>query len=197
MPLIEDQDYYLDNGRIVFTSSYHIKRGHCCGNNCRHCPYTKPPVKGTTTLEHMKRALYLDDVRTPTTPLPGYEPWEVVRNYDEFVAWITANGIPDMISFDHDLAEEHMNDYYEQVAQQGFQHPSYDLFQEKTGLNCADWLITYCQDNNVPPKKCCVHSHNPVGAANIQSLINGYKKHIGHEQDCFMMRHPFTVNNKT
>ena len=31
--------YYLENGRVVFTEQYHINRGHCCGNNCRHCPY--------------------------------------------------------------------------------------------------------------------------------------------------------------
>jgi hypothetical protein len=33
-------DYYLDeNGNVVFTSRYHLKRGVCCDNACRHCPY--------------------------------------------------------------------------------------------------------------------------------------------------------------
>ncbi len=33
-------DYYYDSlGRVVFTASYHLKRGFCCGNGCRHCPY--------------------------------------------------------------------------------------------------------------------------------------------------------------
>lgn len=141
----------------------------------------------------LRRSLYLDDQRTPTTTIPGYEPWYVVRNYDEFVAWITEHGIPDLISFDHDLAPEHMEDYYQQIAQQGYQSPSYDQFKEMTGLNCADWLITYCQQNNVALKSVCVHSHNPVGAANIQSLINGFKKHMGWEQDCYLGRHPFTT----
>lgn len=141
----------------------------------------------------MKKALYLDDVRTPTETMPGYEPWYVVRNYNEFTTWITENGVPDMISFDHDLADEHMDDYYQQISQQGYQHPNYELFTEKTGLNCADWLISYCQDNKTSLKKCCVHSHNPVGAANIQSMLNGFKKHMGQEQDCFTMRHPFKV----
>jgi len=39
-PLIEGEDFYLDElGRMVFTEVYHLKRGFCCGNGCRHCPY--------------------------------------------------------------------------------------------------------------------------------------------------------------
>ena len=37
--LVEDIDYYLDDGNVVFTEWYHLKRGECCGNRCRHCPY--------------------------------------------------------------------------------------------------------------------------------------------------------------
>lgn len=37
--LIEDLDYYIENGNYVFTTWFHLKRGTCCGNNCRHCPY--------------------------------------------------------------------------------------------------------------------------------------------------------------
>jgi hypothetical protein len=34
------EDYYLDeNGNIVFTAVYHLKRGTCCGSGCRHCPF--------------------------------------------------------------------------------------------------------------------------------------------------------------
>jgi hypothetical protein len=32
-------DYYFENGFLVFTETYHLKRGHCCKNACRHCPY--------------------------------------------------------------------------------------------------------------------------------------------------------------
>jgi hypothetical protein len=24
---------------IVFTEQYHLEKGYCCGNGCRHCPY--------------------------------------------------------------------------------------------------------------------------------------------------------------
>ena len=141
----------------------------------------------------MKTALYLDDVRTPTETIPGYHPWNVVRNYDEFTKWITENGIPDLVSFDHDLGEEHMNDYYNQVATQGFQNPNYDSYNEKTGLHCAGWLVDFCQETKQSLKGCCVHSHNPIGAKNIQTLINGFKKHMEEPEDCYLGRHPFTV----
>ncbi len=65
--------------------------------------------------------------------------------------------------------------------------------QEKTGRDCAHWLVGYCQDNNVPLKLVSVHSHNPVGTSNIQSLTNGFKQHTGAIEDCFIMRHPFKV----
>lgn len=32
-------DFYFENGLMVFTASYHLKRGYCCNNGCRHCPY--------------------------------------------------------------------------------------------------------------------------------------------------------------
>ncbi|HEY5751415.1 MAG TPA: DUF5522 domain-containing protein [Chryseolinea sp.] len=31
--------YYMENGFVVFTEAYHLKRGYCCKNGCRHCPY--------------------------------------------------------------------------------------------------------------------------------------------------------------
>lgn len=34
-------DYYFDErGLLVYTDSYHLKRGYCCRSGCRHCPYT-------------------------------------------------------------------------------------------------------------------------------------------------------------
>jgi len=33
-------DYYLnDKGFMVFTAAYLKKRGYCCQNGCKHCPY--------------------------------------------------------------------------------------------------------------------------------------------------------------
>jgi hypothetical protein len=36
----EKEDYYLTpEGYIVFTEKYHLKRGYCCKNRCKHCPW--------------------------------------------------------------------------------------------------------------------------------------------------------------
>jgi len=37
--LTENIDYYIEAGRYVFSAWYHLKRGSCCGNGCRHCPF--------------------------------------------------------------------------------------------------------------------------------------------------------------
>lgn len=34
-----NKDYYMENGLLVMTETYHLKRGFCCGSKCRHCPY--------------------------------------------------------------------------------------------------------------------------------------------------------------
>jgi len=37
--LADDDYYYTPEGYVVFTAVYHTKRGYCCKNGCRHCPY--------------------------------------------------------------------------------------------------------------------------------------------------------------
>lgn len=39
-------DWYFENGLLVYTAAYHLKRGHCCGSGCRHCPYDPLHVEG-------------------------------------------------------------------------------------------------------------------------------------------------------
>ncbi|TDR32163.1 DUF5522 domain-containing protein [Hydromonas duriensis] len=39
LPLIEGLDYTVDEGLLIFSRWHHLKRGTCCGNGCRHCPY--------------------------------------------------------------------------------------------------------------------------------------------------------------
>ena len=39
--LVEGVDYYInEQGYRVFTESYLLKRNFCCGNGCKHCPYS-------------------------------------------------------------------------------------------------------------------------------------------------------------
>lgn len=44
-PLIEGLDYEVENGLWVFSRWFHLKRGTCCGNQCRNCPYGYVNVK--------------------------------------------------------------------------------------------------------------------------------------------------------
>jgi len=37
--LLEYIDYTIEYGEFVYSKWYHLKRGTCCGNSCRHCPY--------------------------------------------------------------------------------------------------------------------------------------------------------------
>lgn len=39
--LVENEDYYLDHGLMVLTARYHLRRGYCCEQGCRHCPYAE------------------------------------------------------------------------------------------------------------------------------------------------------------
>ncbi len=41
--------YYLEDGKVVFTKKYHLERGYCCGNRCRHCPFDPQHKKGAKT----------------------------------------------------------------------------------------------------------------------------------------------------
>ena len=38
--LVEGEDYYFnEDGFIVLTEKYHLEKGFCCGNGCKHCPF--------------------------------------------------------------------------------------------------------------------------------------------------------------
>ncbi|HFC00992.1 MAG TPA: hypothetical protein ENJ53_09335 [Phaeodactylibacter sp.] len=37
--LVEGLHYYIEDGLFVFTEFYHMLRGHCCENDCRHCAF--------------------------------------------------------------------------------------------------------------------------------------------------------------
>jgi len=41
---LTEEDYYIsEEGYIVFTEAYHLKRGYCCKSKCKHCPYGYNP----------------------------------------------------------------------------------------------------------------------------------------------------------
>lgn len=46
-PQLEPDDfYYSSEGYIIFTAKYLLKRGYCCKNGCKHCPYGYDKGKG-------------------------------------------------------------------------------------------------------------------------------------------------------
>jgi hypothetical protein len=48
----DKEDYYLsEEGYIVFTEKYHLKRGYCCQSGCRHCPYKEKQERRSRNLE--------------------------------------------------------------------------------------------------------------------------------------------------
>jgi len=93
----------------------------------------------------MKR-LFLDDYRIPLDcasymykrlaagNLEYLEDWEIVRNYAQFTRWIEKNGLPDLVSFDHDLADQH---YDPTTWTESF------TYKEKTGADCAQFVVDY------------------------------------------------------
>ena len=121
--------------------------------------------------------LFLDDERFPhnVTWVEGFIPWdlyEIVRNYGEFVAMIESFGVPRFVSFDHDLGDEH---YAAMVREcKGEQNVSYG--NEKTGLDCAKWLVEYCNARDIPFPAFNVHSMNPVGKIRILGYIDSARK---------------------
>ncbi|MCD2424554.1 DUF5522 domain-containing protein [Niabella pedocola] len=43
---------------MVLTEQYHLQRGYCCSNGCRHCPYNYenvPEPKKTQLLNERKK----------------------------------------------------------------------------------------------------------------------------------------------
>ena len=54
-PWIENIHYYFnEQGLIVLTERFHLDRGYCCGNGCKHCPYeyqNVPEPKRTQLLD--------------------------------------------------------------------------------------------------------------------------------------------------
>ena len=101
--------------------------------------------------------MYLDDIRTPVEEFNF-----VVRSYDEAVAIIKRHGVPNFISFDHDLGVDE------------------DGILLKSGFDFTKWLVENDLDGVYKlPKdfRFKVHSQNPVGKENIISLLDSYLKY--------------------
>jgi hypothetical protein len=120
----------------------------------------------------MTWALFLDDIRFPedTRNVGWRDDWMIARSYDDAVILITEHGVPDFISFDHDLADEHYESFEAGAA------------GEKTGYTFAKWFCNHVMENDLAlPDEFAyyVHSMNPVGAQNIRNYMDSFLRHYG------------------
>lgn len=123
--------------------------------------------------------LFLDDIRNPVEVGNYIYPielrqlyrklkWKIIRNYNDFVKIIEKNGLPEIVSFDHDLALIHYNP---------LTHIESFEYDEKTGFDCAKWLVNYCINNSKILPVFYSHSMNPIGKENIIKYLNNFSKH--------------------
>jgi len=97
--------------------------------------------------------------------------WVIARTYDEFVKYVTVFGLPDVVSFDHDLDEEHIKHYFMVTRDTGV--IEYDNFKEKTGKQCAEYLVQEWKKQGKPKQiKTFVHSANRWGQIEIKKVLN-------------------------
>ena len=93
--------------------------------------------------------LYLDDIRIPKTLN-----WTIVRTFDEFLMTIKTLGLPYEMSLDHDLGEN-----------------------IPTGYDVVKWMV-YEKEFDLRNIDINVHSANPVGKQNMESLINNWNNFL-------------------
>jgi hypothetical protein len=137
-----------------------------------------------------KIILWLDDMRDPSNnfhwrwiPEITQGTHEViwVKDYKSFKNYILENKMPDIICFDHDLAEEHIEDFREQrdYHNEGAMiHPRYQNFNYGTGYDAAKWLGSFCYENMISLPKWRIQSANIVGAENIKNVLLSYERLI-------------------
>lgn len=125
----------------------------------------------------MKYYIFLDDERMPWDvtwhPIRRDYHYNIIRSYKEFIGHIIAFGLPEYISFDHDLADQHYG--------HGLNNDEipYDRYSEKTGYDCAKWLVNFCIDRGLKFPDYDVHSMNPVGRTNIIEYVSNAKAKAG------------------
>ena len=112
--------------------------------------------------------LFVDDLRSVVDvyDVSCSAKFSVVRDIDDAKNWIIANGIPEFISFDHDL-----------------DHVGHDT----TGYALAKWIVDQVLDGTMQfPKnfRYQVHSANPVGRANIIAILDNFLRFCCHEGSC-------------
>lgn len=101
--------------------------------------------------------------------------WLIVRNYAEFVAAVRKY-IKDItvVSFDHDLSDEHYGDDVQNFVTLEEYYNRTD--RQQTGYDCAKWMLDLYVTIGIPLPEIIVHSMNPAGTKNIEDLFKCHSK---------------------
>lgn len=100
--------------------------------------------------------LFLDDIRIPpesNTPSKDHPPfWTLAQSTEEAKELVKANGMPKLMSLDHDLGGE------------------------DTTMVFLKWLANEYWDGYEAVPTYFIHSANPVGIKNIDSFMKSWRK---------------------
>lgn len=99
--------------------------------------------------------LFLDDVRDPK--LDGFT---VARSVKEAKDLIKRKGFPSYMSLDHDLGDG-----------------------VPTGHDFVKWIVSEYMNKDLPEFDFTVHSANPVGKKNMETLLNNFIRHKKNETE--------------
>jgi hypothetical protein len=91
--------------------------------------------------------------------------WYRVRTIDRMIEFIGTKGMPNIISFDHDLEPIHYN-----INTNTIDYTEYPT----TGYSCCEFVIEILKRTQLPCT-LLVHSMNPLGRDRILELIENYK----------------------
>lgn len=93
--------------------------------------------------------MFLDDIRNSPD-----DTWVIVRSSREAIDYIQQNGLPDFISFDHDLGGD------------------------DTAMVFLYYLVNNICNSSDDPPKYKIHSANPIGSKNIEAFMESWKKSL-------------------
>ena len=109
--------------------------------------------------------IFFDDLRTVDMVYKNPEDWdfEVIRNIDDFKNTILDKGVPEFISFDHDLGKDDNGNVVD-----AYQALKWMVFDLELDLRNMDYKI---------------HSANPLALEKIYCLIKNLNKELNRREN--------------
>ena len=97
--------------------------------------------------------LFLDDIRNPTDKYQGLmsQHWVIARSSEEAKTLVVANGMPELLSLDHDLGGD------------------------DTSMIFLNWLAREYHNGEDPIPGYFIHSSNPVGSLNMIAFLDSWR----------------------